>query len=93
MLTRRGLFRWVGGLVGVSVAERKLTIDKKHLDKIGFCGNAGCGRLMNCYAESREDQQGYMFEWSNEGGLVPNLEGYAIVPIEKWERLTGEQRC
>ncbi len=41
-------------------------------------------KLVNCYLEPREDQEGFMFMDD-----LPNLDGYAIIPIERYERLSG----
>ena len=46
------------------------------------------GKLVNCYFEARDDETEYPFISRPDGTIVPNLEGYAIVPLDIWERVT-----
>lgn len=49
------------------------------------------GKVVRCYGEPRKDQKGTMFFARSDGTIVANLEGYAIIPIEEWEKLTGRK--
>lgn len=44
--------------------------------------------LRNCYIETREDETGPIF-LADEGGVHCNLDGYAIIPIERFHVLSG----
>ena len=86
MNRRQALTAFFGGMVGGIVAT---FIRKERNDRISLSLKVDDGRIENCYIEPRDDQEGYMFETNSKGSLVPNLKGYAIIPIEKWEQLTG----
>jgi len=40
--------------------------------------------VINCYIQSR----GEILFYQMDGAIIPNLDGYAIIPIEEYERLT-----
>ena len=72
--------------------------DNLHSTYRGKCGfvelsldNSNKGKLISCYVEGNDDSDEYMFECRDDGTIVANLEGYAIIPIKKWCKLTGRK--
>lgn len=49
------------------------------------------GKLIRCFFEPPTDQKEFPFMMREDGTIVANLENYAIIPISKWESLTGRQ--
>ena len=49
------------------------------------------GKLVRCFFEPPDVQTEYPFLMRADGTIVANLEGYAIIPIKKWESLTGKK--
>lgn len=45
------------------------------------------GKLVHCYFEPKKPQREYPFIGREDGTIVANLEGYAIVPLKKWKNL------
>lgn len=52
----------------------------------------GRGYVANCYLVPRPGQEEPLFVLLENDHLVAQLDRYAIVPIEEWERLTSGKR-
>ena len=58
---------------------------------IALGDNSQKGKLVRCYFEPPEMQAEYPFIARDDGTIVANLEGFAIIPIDKWEKLTAKK--
>lgn len=47
----------------------------------------GKGFVVNCLIKVRDDQEGPIFDPSEDGYLIAMLDSYAIIPIEEYHRL------
>jgi hypothetical protein len=48
------------------------------------------GSVQNCLLMVKQGQTDYMFLIRADGVIVPNLDGYAIVPIDHYRALAGK---
>ena len=47
--------------------------------------------IKNCLVEPKEDEKGAIFCSNEKGEIIAHLDGYAIIPREKYEKLIKEK--
>lgn len=50
----------------------------------------GNGRVTNCFLWGRKSDPGPLFYERPDGAIIANLDGYAIIPKEEYERLKAD---
>ena len=84
----KGLLGITAGALGLSKMPEKMPpramVDKGCIQDISCVEKVECGKIRNCLLIAKKNQIGPIFTVTEDarGTIIPNLNGYAIVPIE-----------